>query len=81
MSTVNGYMQILGINEPRLLLFCFFILQITVKDLSQGLIDIYRLKFGFRTLKVTDKAFLINGLPFYFKGFGMHEDADVSYLF
>ena len=49
-----------------------------MEDSLQDLTDVYRLKFGFRNLEITDKAFLINGMPFYFKGFGMHEDADVS---
>ena len=52
--------------------------QISVKDSSKDLTDVYRLKFGFRNVEVTDKAFLVNKKPFYFKGFGMHEDADVS---
>jgi beta-glucuronidase len=39
--------------------------------------DIYPLEVGIRTIKVTDKEFLINGKPFYFKGFGKHEDSDI----
>ncbi|HBG28571.1 MAG: beta-glucuronidase [Planctomycetes bacterium GWF2_41_51] len=42
-----------------------------------SLIDVYRLPVGIRTIKVTDKQFLINGKPFYFKGFGKHEDSDI----
>src|SRR6185437_16260032 len=30
--------------------------------------------FGVRTVAVRDGKFLINGEPFYFKGFGKHED-------
>lgn len=41
-------------------------------------IDIYRMKFGVRTLKWTDTAFLINDKPVYFRGFGKHEDSDVN---
>ena len=55
--------------------------QVTVKGTGGVKDDVYRIKFGFRTIKVTEKAFLINGMPFYFKGFGMHEDADVSSFF
>jgi len=36
--------------------------------------DIYRLKTGIRTIKVRGQEFLINDKPFYFTGFGMHED-------
>lgn len=43
----------------------------------QGEEDVYTERFGVRTVQVTDKAFLINGKPFYFKGFGKHEDSDV----
>ena len=37
--------------------------------------DIYTEPFGVRTVEVRGKEFLINGKPFYFKGFGKHEDA------
>ena len=36
--------------------------------------DVYMLPFGIRTVKVEGKKFLINGQPFYFKGYGKHED-------
>ncbi len=41
------------------------------------LLDTYWLNVGVRTVKVRGKQFLINGKPFYFKGFGKHEDADL----
>ena len=37
-------------------------------------LDIYEEPFGVRTVAVRDGKFLINGEPFYFKGFGKHED-------
>ena len=37
-------------------------------------VDSYHQKFGIRTVKVDGARFLINGEPFYFTGFGMHED-------
>lgn len=37
--------------------------------------DLYTQKFGIRTVKVEGNRFLINGKPFYFKGFGKHEDS------
>ena len=40
--------------------------------------DIYSMKVGIRTVKVAGKQFLINGKPFYFKGFGKHEDMDIK---
>jgi beta-glucuronidase len=41
---------------------------------SGALVDEYSLNIGIRTVEVKDKQFLINGEPFYFTGFGMHED-------
>ncbi|WP_395405137.1 beta-glucuronidase [Arthrobacter sp. UC242_113] len=38
------------------------------------LLDSYTLPVGVRTVDVSGKEFLINGEPFYFTGFGMHED-------
>ncbi|CAG2121707.1 unnamed protein product, partial [Medioppia subpectinata] len=40
-------------------------------------IDVYYLKVGIRTVRATEKEFLINGKPFYFRGFGKHEDANI----
>jgi len=37
-------------------------------------LDVYEEPFGVRTVAVSDGKFLINGEPFYFKGFGKHED-------
>lgn len=39
--------------------------------------DVYYLPVGIRTVKVEGTSLLINNKPFYFKGFGKHEDADV----
>lgn len=41
------------------------------------LADHYQLQTGIRTVKVEGTRFLINGEPFYFKGFGKHEDSDI----
>lgn len=38
--------------------------------------DSYELPFGVRTVEVRGTEFLINGEPFYFKGFGKHEDSN-----
>lgn len=44
-------------------------------------VDFYRTKFGVRTLKWTNSSFTINDKPIYFRGFGRHEDSDVSWKF
>jgi beta-glucuronidase len=40
-------------------------------------IDVYEQPFGIRTVEVKDGQFLINQKPFYFKGFGKHEDSPI----
>ncbi|RWS26409.1 Beta-glucuronidase-like protein [Leptotrombidium deliense] len=41
------------------------------------LLDEYDLKIGIRTVQITDSQFLINDKPFYFMGFGKHEDSHI----
>lgn len=45
---------------------------------NDQIIDIYEQPFGVRTVEVRGKQFLINNKPFYFKGFGKHEDAPIT---
>lgn len=42
------------------------------------IVDVYEEEFGIRTVEVSGKDFLINGKPFYFKGFGKHEDSELN---
>lgn len=49
-------------------------IQLTSND---EIIDIYRTKFGIRSLKWNNSSFLINDKPIYFRGFGRHEDSDI----
>ncbi|KAL9981667.1 hypothetical protein ACROYT_G010405 [Oculina patagonica] len=39
--------------------------------------DVYTLPVGFRTVLVEGSRFLINNVPFYFKGFGKRQDSDI----
>lgn len=39
--------------------------------------DRYEESFGVRSIEVRGSHFLINGMPFYFKGFGKHEDSSI----
>jgi beta-glucuronidase len=56
--------------------YCYA-LDITVHDPSGELVDDYPLTVGVRTVEVRGRRFLINGEPFHFRGFGMHEDHPV----
>ena len=50
-----------------------------VELLQDGkVVDSYEEPFGVRTVEVKDCQFLINGKPFYFKGYGKHEDTPVN---
>lgn len=42
--------------------------------------DVYRLPFGIRFIEWNPTGVYINGKSVYFKGFGRHEDAIVSFL-
>lgn len=48
--------------------------KVELLDDDKNVVDEYIEEFGIRTIEVKDNKFLINGKPFYFKGFGRHED-------
>ncbi|KAL6729048.1 hypothetical protein Aduo_000140 [Ancylostoma duodenale] len=48
-----------------------------IVPLEQLRLDVYRQKFGFRTVGWTKNQLLINDKPFYCLGFGMHEDFEI----
>ncbi|CAG7830199.1 unnamed protein product [Allacma fusca] len=54
-----------------------YTLVVTSFDTGSNERDVYRLKVGIRTISWTEKQFLINDKPFYFRGFGRHEDFDI----
>jgi beta-glucuronidase len=49
-------------------------LEVLLVDDSGVALDSYHQSVGIRTVEVRGTEFLINGEPFYFTGFGMHED-------
>ncbi|MFM6849410.1 MAG: beta-glucuronidase [Terrabacter sp.] len=49
-------------------------LEVQLVDDGGAVLDSYHQSVGIRTVEVRGTQFLINGDPFYFKGFGMHED-------
>jgi beta-glucuronidase len=56
-----------------------YTLKFTILNEGQ-VVDVYSLKTGIREISVTKTQFLINGKPFYFRGFGKHEDSNVSII-
>ena len=51
--------------------------QASIVDDSDNVVDVYSVATGVRTVKVSGTKFLINDRPFYFTGFGRHEDTAV----
>ncbi|GLI77224.1 hypothetical protein PoHVEF18_005511 [Penicillium ochrochloron] len=51
--------------------------QASIVDSSGKLVDTFSVATGVRTVKVSGKKFLINDKPFYFTGFGKHEDTAI----
>ena len=52
-----------------------YLYDLRVELLDGGeVVDSYTLPVGIRTVEVRGTQFLINGEPFYFTGFGKHED-------
>jgi beta-glucuronidase len=55
-----------------------YLYDLTIQVLQDGhVVDAYPLAVGIRTVEVRGNQFLINGEPFYFTGFGKHEDTPV----
>jgi len=52
-------------------------LTIELRGAGGTVVDTYSLPVGIRTVRVDGPRFLINEQPFYFRGFGKHEDAAV----
>ncbi len=54
-----------------------YLYKLVVKVSDAETVDEYYLNVGLRTVKVIDNRFYINDKPFYFKGFGKHDDFDL----
>ena len=55
-----------------------YLYELVVELVEDGeVVDSYPLAIGVRTVEVRGTEFLINGTPFYFTGFGKHEDTAV----
>lgn len=79
-AETSGAEGIIEVDNPHLwqpLHAYLYHLEVTLLDNDQ-VIDTYAERFGIRSVEVREGQFLINGEPFYFKGFGKHEDAYYS---
>jgi beta-glucuronidase len=78
-ATATGNQDELRVPEPILWQPGHAYLYELRVELMEGdrLVDLYVLPVGIRTVRVEGAQFLINGTPFYFRGFGMHEDLNV----
>jgi beta-glucuronidase len=74
-SGVKGVLKVKNAKLWRPGKAYLYTLEVNGLDKKGGLVDRYRLAVGIRTVAVRGRQFLINGKPFYFKGFGKHEDA------
>ncbi|KAI3528933.1 beta-glucuronidase [Colletotrichum filicis] len=81
-AQANGAKDELTINSAHLWQpGAAYLYQLRVEILSDSdkdeVLDTYELPFGIRTISVKGNQFLINGKPFYFTGFGKHEDSPI----
>ncbi|KAI1721795.1 glycosyl hydrolases family 2, TIM barrel domain-containing protein [Ditylenchus destructor] len=67
-----------GYGEPHLYIAEIQLaLKESANETSTETIDIYRESFGFRSVTFDSRSVYINGIKFYCKGFGMHEDFEI----
>ena len=76
-STAEGALEVPNITPWAPLAPQLYSVEIEVYDEAQAIIDVYRLRSGFRSIRIEGEQFFINNKPFYFKGFGRHEDASL----
>ncbi|QGK70466.1 beta-glucuronidase [Allosaccharopolyspora coralli] len=70
----SGTLEIVDVHPWRPGEGHLYELGVELRDASGTSVDAYSLNVGVRTVAVDGNRFLINGEPFYFTGFGMHED-------
>ncbi|MEC0092231.1 beta-glucuronidase [Paenibacillus macquariensis] len=77
---LSGHKGSINISEVKLwepMNAYLYSLQATLSK-DDEVIDVYEQPFGVRTVEVKNGQFLINNKPFYFKGFGKHEDSHIN---
>lgn len=56
------------------------VLQTSLIGSNGEIVDTYEQKIGIRTVTWTNTTVYLNEKPLYLRGFGMHEDSDVSFI-
>ncbi|MET9830784.1 beta-glucuronidase [Streptomyces sp. NPDC006385] len=74
----NGTLRVDDVTPWRPGAAYLYDLVVEVLDAAgEAVVDTYTQPFGVRTVEIRGREFLINGEPFYFTGFGKHEDTPV----
>ena len=73
----NGKLVINGVHLWEPMNAYLYKLKVELVE-NEEVIDTYYEEFGVRTIEIKDAQFLINNKPFYFKGFGKHEDSYIN---
>ncbi|MGL9970200.1 beta-glucuronidase [Enterococcus sp. DIV1420a] len=79
-AEVKGKEGLIRLKNPRLwepLNAYLYSMRISLIN-ENTVIDTYTEEFGIRSVYVSNGKFLINNKPFYFKGFGKHEDTYIN---
>lgn len=76
-SGIEGTARIESVNLWQPGAAYLYEFQANILDSSGNVVDTYTVATGVRTVEVSGTKFLINGKPFYFTGFGRHEDTNV----
>jgi beta-glucuronidase len=72
-----GELQVAGVHPWQPGEGYLYDLRVELRGDGEIAVDAYTLPLGIRTVQVDGTRFLINGEPFYFRGFGKHEDVPV----
>lgn len=76
-SGIEGTARIESVNLWQPGAAYLYDFEANILDSSGNVVDTYSVATGVRTVEVSGTKFLINGKPFYFTGFGRHEDTNV----
>jgi beta-glucuronidase len=76
-SGSSGELEVAAVHPWRPGEGYLYDLTVELWDEGNAAVDSYSLGVGIRTVEVDGTRFLINGEPFYFRGFGKHEDTPI----